>query len=69
MTAVVVAVQSALAGVLAHQGGWDETLLVLGPMVVFAGLLAVARRRVEQEEQEEGGADGPPAGDEGGPDR
>lgn len=31
--------------VLAHQGGWDELLLVAGPVMVFAGLLALARRR------------------------
>jgi hypothetical protein len=31
--------------ILAHQGGWDEILMVAGPIVVFAGLLAVARRR------------------------
>jgi hypothetical protein len=31
--------------ILAHQGGWDEIALVAGPIVVFAGLLAVARRR------------------------
>jgi len=31
--------------ILAHQGGWDEIALVVGPIVVFAGLLAVARRR------------------------
>ncbi len=33
------------ATLLAHQGGWDEILLVAGPLVVFGGLLAVARRR------------------------
>ena len=33
------------ATVLAHQGGWDEILLVAGPVLVFGGLLAVARRR------------------------
>lgn len=33
------------AVVLAHQGGWDEILLVLVPIVVFAGLLAMANRR------------------------
>ena len=32
--------------VLAHQGGWDEILFVLAPLLVFAGLLALARRRV-----------------------
>ena len=31
--------------VFAHQGGWDELLLVGGPVMVFAGLLAIARRR------------------------
>ena len=31
---------------LAHQGGWDEILLVVGPIAVIVGLLAVVRRRV-----------------------
>ena len=34
------------AALLAHQGGWDEIVLVVGPIVVVAGLLALARRRV-----------------------
>ncbi len=33
---------------LAHQGGWDEMLLVLGPIAVVAGLLMLARKRVER---------------------
>ncbi len=33
-------------GMLAHQGGWDEILLVLGPILVIAGLLMLAKRRV-----------------------
>lgn len=33
--------------VLAHQGGWDETLFVLLPLVVFGWLLWLARRRVD----------------------
>jgi uncharacterized membrane protein len=36
----------AAAAVLAHQGGWDEILLVLGPIAVIAGLLMLARKRV-----------------------
>jgi hypothetical protein len=32
--------------VLAHQGGWDEILLVAGPIVLITGLLLVVRRRV-----------------------
>jgi hypothetical protein len=30
---------------LAHQGGWDEILLVLVPIVLFALLLVIANRR------------------------
>ncbi|MGV3760317.1 MAG: hypothetical protein ACO1PW_12390 [Actinomycetota bacterium] len=33
---------------LAHQGGWDEILLVLLPIAIFAGLLAVANRRANR---------------------
>ena len=35
--------------ILAHEGGWDEIVMVAAPIVVFGGLLMVARRRaVEQ---------------------
>ena len=34
-----------MGSVLAHQGGWDEILLVLAPIGVFAALLYVANRR------------------------
>lgn len=34
-----------MGAVLAHQGGWDEILLVLVPIVVFAVLLYVANKR------------------------
>jgi hypothetical protein len=30
---------------LAHQGGWDEALFVLAPLVVIGGLLLLANRR------------------------
>lgn len=43
--------------VLAHQGGWDEILFVLGPLVIFAGLLVLARRRVDQLGDDEGADD------------
>ena len=39
---------TAAALVLAHQGGWDEILLVLGPIAVVGGLLWLARKRVER---------------------
>ena len=32
---------------IAHQGGWDEMLLVLGPIAVIIGLLSLARKRVD----------------------
>ena len=45
--------------VLAHQGGWDEILLVGGPVLVFAWLLSVARKRAIAlaEAEAEGGAE------------
>jgi hypothetical protein len=34
--------------VLAHQGGWDEILLIVGPIVVVVGLLRLLKKRVER---------------------
>lgn len=34
---------------LAHQGGWDEILLVLTPIALFAGLLWLANTRANKE--------------------
>lgn len=42
----------ALPVLFAHQGGWDEILFVLAPLVVFAVLLILARRRVGALEDE-----------------
>ncbi len=33
---------------LAHQGGWDEALLIGGPILVIVALLWVAKRRVDR---------------------
>lgn len=38
---------SRLLGLVAHEGGWDELLLVAGPIVVIIAVLAVAKRRVD----------------------
>lgn len=39
---------SATTSVLvAHQGGWDEILLIGGPIVIIMGLLWLAKRRVD----------------------
>jgi predicted MFS family arabinose efflux permease len=40
------------AALYAHQGGWDEMLFVLAPLVLFAVLLLVARRRVDHMEND-----------------
>jgi hypothetical protein len=32
---------------LAHQGGWDEALLVVGPVAVISGLLWLAKKRID----------------------
>lgn len=37
-----------MLAIYAHQGGWDEILFVLVPLVLFAVLLVVARRRVDR---------------------
>ena len=31
---------------LAHQGGWDEILLVVGPIAVIVAMIVVVKRRV-----------------------
>jgi hypothetical protein len=47
---------------LAHQGGWDEMLMVLVPIAIFAALLVVANRRANriegQRNREHGRGDG-----------
>lgn len=39
--------------VFGHQGGWDEILLVGGPIAIFAGLLWLANRRAARLEDAE----------------
>ncbi len=39
---------------LAHQGGWDEVLMVLVPLVLVAVLLVVANHRAKQLVKAEG---------------
>jgi hypothetical protein len=42
---------------LAHQGGWDEALFVIGPLVVIVVLLRIAKRRAARAHQERPGED------------
>lgn len=35
--------------ILAHQGGWDEMLLVVAPVALIGGLLVLANRRARAE--------------------
>ena len=44
-------------GVLAHQGGWDEALLVAGPLLLFAGIVWNAKRRAVKQTQAPAGED------------
>lgn len=37
-----------IAGLVAHQGGWDEILWVMVPIIVMVGLLRVATVRVRK---------------------
>jgi len=37
--------------VLAHQGGWDEILLIVGPILIVVGLLRMAKKRVDRVQQ------------------
>ena len=42
--------RSRVIALLAHQGGWDEILLVLGPIMIIVGLLRLAKHRVERDD-------------------
>ncbi len=33
---------------VAHQGGWDEILLVAGPIAVIVGLLVLVKKRLDR---------------------
>ena len=35
-----------ISALLAHQGGWDEILMVAGPIAIIVALLAIVRRRL-----------------------
>jgi hypothetical protein len=41
---------------LAHEGGWDEALLIGAPILIIIGLLWLAKRRVEAAHEPSHGA-------------
>jgi len=51
------------AWLVAHQGGWDEVLLVAVPLAVIAAALWLANRRVSAQLGETDGASTPSDGD------
>ncbi len=53
--------------VLAHQGGWDEALLVLTPLAAIGGLLWLANRRVQRQLDEQSAVGDEQSGDQGRP--
>lgn len=45
--------------VLMHQGGWDEILIGLGPLIIIGALIVIARRaRPDDDEYDEEYEDG-----------
>ncbi len=38
--------------IFAHQGGWDEILIIIGPIAAIVGVVALVRRRLHRESQE-----------------
>ena len=39
---------ASIIAILAHQGGWEEILLVAGPIAVIVGLLAIVKKRLDR---------------------
>ena len=56
-----------VAEVLAHQGGWDEALMIVTPLAIFVGLLWAAWTRAAHLADHVDHADGADQGDPPGP--
>ncbi|WP_034275000.1 hypothetical protein [Haloechinothrix halophila] len=39
--------------ILMHQGGWDEIVLVLGPLIIIGVLIVVARKQAPPDDEDE----------------
>jgi hypothetical protein len=44
---------TSVTSLIAHQGGWDEFLLVAAPVAILAALLGVAKRRIDRANRSE----------------
>ena len=55
-----------MTAILAHQGGWDEVVLVILPIVILVLLLRAARRRAEGETSDDDKGRPSTKGDAGG---
>ena len=42
--------------ILAHQGGWDEILIIIGPLAVIVWVVALVRHRIRREANAEAGS-------------
>ncbi|MFK7917856.1 MAG: hypothetical protein AB8G14_07245 [Ilumatobacter sp.] len=43
----MISLLTTLTPLVAHEGGWDEALLIGGPIAAIAGLLILAKKRVD----------------------
>ncbi|HKY14737.1 MAG TPA: hypothetical protein VJM33_07405 [Microthrixaceae bacterium] len=48
--------------IVAHQGGWDEILLVVGPLLLVGLVLWLAKRRADRHLEEQATPDPPVSG-------
>ena len=48
--------------ILAHQGGWDEILIIVGPIAAVVAIGALVRRRLHREAEEAETDAAPPTG-------
>ena len=47
--------------ILAHQGGWDEILIIIGPLAVIVWVVALVRHRMRRDGEADAGSAGGPA--------
>lgn len=48
---------TAVGAIVAHQGGWDEILMVLGPLAILFVVLMLANKRARRLAEDRNGQD------------